>query len=147
MTGANQLGYLVKRLQQALRNAMDQGLADVDLTTAQYAVLYNLEQHPKASNAELARLCFVTPQTMIRIVAGLERRRLLRRAPSPTHAAVLQAHLTRPGAAALRSAQRVVDGILATMLAGAPEVEIDNLIASFTEMATRLEQHRHMMRG
>lgn len=84
---------------------------------------------------------------MIRIVAELERRGLLRRAPSPTNAAVLQAHLTGPGAAALRRAQHVVDGILETMLAGTPESEIDDLVASFTEMATRLEQHRHQMRG
>lgn len=141
------MGYLVKRLQQALRNAMDQGLAGVDLTTAQYAVLYNLAQHAKASNAELARLCFVTPQTMIRIVGGLERRDLLRRAPSPTHAAVLQAHLTAKGRAALRRAQRAVDAILATMLAGTPDAEIEHLVDSFTEMAARLEQHRHGMRA
>lgn len=147
MADANQLGYLVKRLQQALRNAMDQGLAGIGLTTAQYAVLYNLEQHAKASNAELARLCFVTPQTMIRIVADLECRDLLRRAPSSTHAAVLQAQLTTHGAALLREAQHEVEFILATMLAGVPESEIGHLVASFTEMAARLERHRSKVKG
>ena len=64
---------MIKRAQQALRNAIDPALSDLELTTAQYAALYNLRRHPGASNAELARLSFVTPQTMVRIVSGLER--------------------------------------------------------------------------
>ena len=37
---------MIKRAQQALRNAIDPALADLGLTKAQYAALYNLRRHP-----------------------------------------------------------------------------------------------------
>jgi DNA-binding MarR family transcriptional regulator len=50
---------------------MDAALAAHDLTMAQYAVLYHLAHEPDLTNAELARRAFVTPQTMIRVLAAL----------------------------------------------------------------------------
>jgi DNA-binding MarR family transcriptional regulator len=73
----NEVGYLIKRVQQALRGVLDSILAGSGLTMAQYAVLYNLAHSPGASNAELARLSFRTPQTTIRLVRGLERKHFL----------------------------------------------------------------------
>ena len=72
-------GYLVKRVQVALRSAMDRALLSEDLTTPQYGVLSALQKAPGLSNAELARRSFVTPQTMIRIVASLEDKGLVTR--------------------------------------------------------------------
>lgn len=43
---------MIKRAQQALRNAIDPALADLGLTKAQYAALYNLRRHSGASSAE-----------------------------------------------------------------------------------------------
>ncbi len=140
---ADDLGYVIKRAQQALRNAIDPALADLELTTAQYAALYNLRRHPGASSAELARLSFVTPQTMVRIVSGLERAGLVRRAPSPAHQRVLQAHLTGNGARALRQAQHRVDAIHAEMLHGIPPAETERLLGWLTRIAEALEEsHR-----
>jgi DNA-binding MarR family transcriptional regulator len=133
------LGYLIKRAQQALRNAIDPALSDLGLTTAQYAALYNLRRHPGASNAELARLSFVTPQTMVRIVAGLERAGLVSRTPSPRHRRVLQARLSTKGARVLGLAQRRVDAIHATMLRGIPPPELERLHGWLTHIAVTLE--------
>jgi len=137
---ADDLGYVIKRAQQALRNAIDLALADLGLTTAQYAALYNLGRHPRASSAELARLSFVTPQTMVRIVSGLERAGLVRRAPSPTHRRVLQARLTSKGASVLRQAQERVDAIHAHMLLGIPPAVTERLLGWLTRIAERLEE-------
>lgn len=135
----NDLGYLIKRAQQAVRNAIDAALSDLGLTAAQYAVLYNLRRHPGASNAELARLSFVTPQTMVRIVAGLERAGLVSRTPSPGHRRVLQACLSSEGARVLELAQRRVDTIHATMLRGIPPPELERLRGWLTHIAVTLE--------
>jgi DNA-binding MarR family transcriptional regulator len=137
---ADDLGYVIKRAQQALRNAIDPALSDLGLTTAQYATLYNLRRHPGASSAELARLSFVTPQTMVRIVSGLERAGLVRRAPSPAHRRVLQARLTSKGTSALRLAQQRVDAIHAHMLHGIPPAETARLLGWLTRIAVTLEE-------
>ena len=90
-------GYLVKRVQVALRSAMDRALLSEDLTTPQYAVLSALQKAPGLSNAELARRSFVTPQTMIRIVASLEDKGLVTRVEHPWHGRILEASLTAAG--------------------------------------------------
>lgn len=139
---AADLGYSVKRAQQAVRNAIDPALADLGLTTAQYAALYNLHRHPGASSADLARLSFVTPQTMARIVADLEERGLLSREPSRAHARVLQARLSDDGEAILQRAQYRVDLIHTHMLEGIPAAEIERFHGWLTHIATRLEAAR-----
>ncbi|MGO8873366.1 MAG: MarR family winged helix-turn-helix transcriptional regulator [Acidimicrobiales bacterium] len=136
---ANELGYVIKRTQQALRNAIDPALADLGLTMAQYAAMYTLHRHPGTSNAELARLSFVTPQTMVRIVADLERRGLLYRTPSPAHGRVLEADLSDRGNNLLKRAQRRVDLVHARMLEDVPAIETERLYRWLTQIATRLE--------
>jgi DNA-binding MarR family transcriptional regulator len=141
----NEVGYLVKRVQQALRTTLDTSLASRDLTTAQYAVLYHLAHSPDASNAELARLSFVTPQTMIRLVRGLERKRFLVRRPSPRDPHVLEARLTPQGQSLLRTVQRQVDSIHARMLGNLSRSDSEQLATWLTYLAERLEGHRPLV--
>src|SRR2546430_2924114 len=65
-------GYVLKQVQQALRAAMDEALRRQGLTSAQYAALSTLEREHGLSGAELARRCFVTPQTMNEMLGHLE---------------------------------------------------------------------------
>ncbi len=64
-------GYLIKRVQQALRRSCDAALRPAGLSMAQYAVLRALADNPRASAAELARLCFVTRQSLRDVLSGL----------------------------------------------------------------------------
>ena len=64
-------GYLVKRVQQSLRRHCDAALKPTGLSMAQYTALRALADHPDASAAELARLCFVTRQSLQDVLAGL----------------------------------------------------------------------------
>lgn len=105
------LGYVLKQVQHALRREMDEQLDDVDLTTPQYAALTAVERDSGLSNAELARRCFVTPQTMHRIVERLEDRELLERTPDPDHGRIQQIRLTDAGRERLADAHQIVDAI------------------------------------
>jgi DNA-binding MarR family transcriptional regulator len=136
----NEVGYLVKRVQQALRATLDAALADQDLTTAQYAVLYHLAHSPGASNADLARLSFATPQTTIRLVRSLEDKRFLVRRPSPRDPHILEARLTKEGTRVLRLAQRQVDAIHERMLGDLSRSESEQLAVWLTGLAERLER-------
>src|SRR5882757_752267 len=110
------VGYQLKRAQQALRTAMDEGLRAQELTTPQYAALTHLEADEPLSGAELARRCFVTAQTMNGILVGLERARLVERAAHAEHGRVIEARLTKRGRAKVQDAHATVFGIEERML-------------------------------
>jgi DNA-binding MarR family transcriptional regulator len=114
----DRVGYQLKRAQQALRTAMDEGLRAQRLTTPQYAALTALEADEPLSGAELARRCFVTAQTMNAILVGLERARLVERAPHADHGRVIEARLTGRGRARVQDAHQTVFGIEERMLTG-----------------------------
>ena len=115
---ADRVGYQLKRAQQALRTAMDEGLRAQGITTPQYAALTALAADEPLSGAELARRCFVTAQTMNAILVGLERARLVERTPHAGHGRVIDARLTKRGRAKLQDAHQTVFGIEERMLSG-----------------------------
>lgn len=117
------LGYLIKRTQQALRSAMDATLAEVDLSTPQYAALNALEAAPGISNAELARRCFVTPQTMHQLVIRLEEEERIERTPHPEHGRIRQVRLTEAGRSALQQAHERVEAVEEKMTESLDEEE------------------------
>jgi DNA-binding MarR family transcriptional regulator len=112
----DRVGYQLKRAQQALRTAMDEGLRAHGITTPQYAVLTALDGDEPLSGAELARRCFVTAQTMNAILVGLERARLVERAAHAEHGRVIEARLTKRGRAKVQDAHATVFGIEERML-------------------------------
>jgi DNA-binding MarR family transcriptional regulator len=118
---------------------MDEALAVVGLTTPQYAVLAALEEEAGLSNAELARRSFVTPQSMIRVVAGLEQRQLITRHRHEGNARVLDADLTRRGRAVVSQAHTIVAEIESTMLADVDPGDITTATRALAVMAANLE--------
>jgi DNA-binding MarR family transcriptional regulator len=110
------VGYLIKRAQMVLHDAMADALGSHDLTVTQFAVLTGLDEEPGLSNADLARRAFVTPQSMHAVLQELERLQLVVRHPHPQHQRVLQAALTGAGRRTLTSAATAVDAIEEQML-------------------------------
>lgn len=121
------VGYLLKKVQGGLRAEMDRALSERGLTTPQYAALTALERRAGASNAELARMSFVTPQTMIRVLQNLEDAGLIERTPHPSHGRVLQVRLTGSGRRLVATCHAVVDEIEARMLSPLSERQRDEL--------------------
>jgi DNA-binding MarR family transcriptional regulator len=110
------VGYLIKRAQMVLHDAMADALGSHDLTVTQFAVLIALDEEPGLSNADLARRTFVTPQSMHAVLQELERLQFVARRPHPQHQRVLQAALTEAGRHTLTSAATAVDAIEEQML-------------------------------
>ncbi|MGZ9809831.1 MarR family winged helix-turn-helix transcriptional regulator [Pseudoroseicyclus sp. H15] len=100
------LGYALKRAQQALRLHMDKQLKELKLTAPQYNVLASLEAEPGAPNARLARLAFVTPQTMQSMLVKLERAGFIERTPDEEHGRIQRTQLTQAGRETLAKAHR-----------------------------------------
>jgi DNA-binding MarR family transcriptional regulator len=110
------VGYLIKRAQMVLHDAMADVLGSQDLTVTQFAVLTGLAEEPGLSNADLARRTFVTPQSMHAVLQELERLQLVVRRPHPQHQRVLQGELTEAGRRTLKSAADAVNAVEEQML-------------------------------
>lgn len=91
------LGYALKRAQHAMRQNMDRQLKKLGLSAPQYAVLASVEAEPGASNAHLARLAFITPQTMQVMLVKLEQAGLIERLPDAEHGRIQRTTLTHQG--------------------------------------------------
>jgi len=121
------VGYLLKRVQHTLRLAIDDNLAEIQLTLPQYAALSILETEPGLSNAELARQSFVTPQTMHQIVTGLEDSALVVRQPHPQLRRIQQIFLSAAGERLLGEAHQLVGIVHSQMLSQLNDSEIAQL--------------------
>jgi DNA-binding MarR family transcriptional regulator len=112
------IGYLVKRVQQGLRRQCDLALKPTGLSMAQYATLRALHEHPEASAAELARLCFVTRQSLQDVLSGLRAGGLVEMADTPTRGRARSLELTRLGSRRLGAAHHAVFAVESVMLQG-----------------------------
>jgi DNA-binding MarR family transcriptional regulator len=95
------LPYLARRLQHVVKEELENRLAPFGISVRQYTALSILGSRTGLSNAQLARRCLVSPQSMSEVVASLERDGLVGRAPHPLHGRVLQTDLTDKGRAVL----------------------------------------------
>jgi DNA-binding MarR family transcriptional regulator len=96
------IGYLLRQASVALRGAMDRALADLQVTTPQFAVLTMIAAYPGLSGADLAKLTFLTPQTINVIVRNLERDGAIEKTAHATHGRILRLHATAKGQALLK---------------------------------------------
>jgi len=87
---------------------MEESIRDAGLTLSQANVLTELAYGKARSNAELARIHSVTPQTMVEILASLEHRSLISRTAKPGSGRAMPAELTREGHASVLAAQRAI---------------------------------------
>ena len=63
---------LMKRILIHFRSQMDEALRPQGVTTAQLHVLKTIYNEPGVSGAQLARACYVTPQSAQSLLKGLE---------------------------------------------------------------------------
>jgi DNA-binding MarR family transcriptional regulator len=133
------VGYLVKRVQQGLRRRCDTALKPTGLSMAQYATLRALAEHPDASAAELARLCFVTRQSLQDVLAGLRAAGLVETADAPPRGRSRSLALTRLGSRRLSAAHDAVFAAQAAMLHGVSAREQRSVADVLIRCAQNLE--------
>jgi DNA-binding MarR family transcriptional regulator len=133
------VGYLVKRVQQSLRRQCDAALRTSALSMAQYAAMRALADHPEASASELARLCFVTRQSLQDLLAGLRSAGFVRDAKVPPRGRARSLELTAAGGKRLIAAHTAVMSVESAMLEGFSPSAKRQLAASLDRCARNLE--------
>ena len=111
------VGYLLRQAGVTYRSAMEKALAGRDLTPPQFSVLTMIVSSPGISGAELARLTFLTPQTINVIVRNLERDGAVAKAAHLTHGRILRLTATAKGQAILKRCRSRVAEVEAELVA------------------------------
>ncbi len=132
---AGHWGYLLRQAANAHRQRAEHSLADLGLTLPQFSVLTMLAAYPGHSNADLARLALLTPQTMSVIVTNLSKAGLIERRAHAIHGRIQQIELTMLGDAKLRQAKERVYGLEAAMAAGMTAQEQQTVRAWLVRLA------------
>lgn len=114
------LGYLLRQAAAAYRLRVERALADIGVTQSQFVVLTMLANYPGISNADLARLAVLTPQTVSVIIANLERGGSLVRHPHAVHGRIQHIDLNEKGKSQLAECRNRVYAIERELVDGLP---------------------------
>lgn len=112
------LGYLLRQASAAHRLRMERALSDLNVTMPQFLVLTMVKAYPGASNADLARLTQLTPQTLSVIVANLLKAGTVARHAHAEHGRIQMIDLTKPGLALLEACRQRVQPCEEALMSG-----------------------------
>jgi len=87
----------MKRIMNQFRVHLDEQLRPQGLTTAQLQVLFAVRNSPASSGAQIARSCYITPQTAQALLKNLERSGLIVRGKDPVNDRIVTASITPKG--------------------------------------------------
>jgi DNA-binding MarR family transcriptional regulator len=135
------LVYVIGRVSQGIRRELRERLSPAELSVADVTTLSVLRGRACLSNAQLARRALITPQSMIEVLASLERRGLVRRRADPANARIMRAELTASGRRVLGRVDAVIAELEDELLAGiAPprrEIAHDALLSAMDQLSRK----------
>jgi len=138
------VGYLLKRLQHSIRQAIDERLRQegVGLSFAHIATLFVISHHPGTSGARIAKATMVTAQTINTILRRLETEGSVERRPHPENRRVDCWYITEGGRTQMLAARAAGDPVWNRMLAPLSEAEVGQLRGLLKRCIAGLEQNR-----
>jgi MarR family transcriptional regulator, multiple antibiotic resistance protein MarR len=132
------IGFLVGRLKTVMLAELDDQLADLDITSAQWIILMRIANGCGRTGAALCRGMHYDTGSMTRMLDRLEEKSLIRRHRSEEDRRIVELALTEQGVALyprLRLAsQRMVD----RMVGDIPEVEVEQFKDTLRRMLINL---------
>lgn len=128
---AHRLAMLLKGLHMALTAGIEEQLRErgIEITRPQALALLMLADNPGASNADLARMAAVSPQTMHQILVRLEREGLVDRKPHPYLGRVLTTEVSEKGLDLVARGSAIAQSVVEGATSGLSDQEQDKLIS------------------
>jgi DNA-binding MarR family transcriptional regulator len=133
--------YLIKQVELAVRQRLDEVTAKHDLTALQYTALTVLERHPGMTSAELARNSFVRAQTMAEMVTYLVDRGLVKRERDADNRRQYLLSLTRKGTTVVDRLREPVAAIEKDMVRDLDRAEVTDLRGYLLRCRRSLHEH------
>jgi len=112
------IGYLLRQAGAATRQRVEHALDDLGVTHPQFIVMTMIGAYPGLSNADLARLAMLTPQTVSVIVGNLKKMGAVESRRHATHGRIQQLALSESGKETLRRCRGRVDRIERSLVDG-----------------------------
>jgi DNA-binding MarR family transcriptional regulator len=122
-----QAAQLMKRILIHFRSQMDEALRPQGVTTAQLRVMHAIRDEPGVSGAQLARFCYVTPQSAQALLKSLVDDGWIRRVKDKVNERILLAELTVSGEELLETAEKAARVIEKKLWRGVPDSEVEAL--------------------
>jgi DNA-binding MarR family transcriptional regulator len=135
---ATSVGYLVNRVRTALFSAMDEALAPLEVTSAQYIVIAQLAYGLAGSPSQLCQSISYDPGAMTRMIDRLEAKGFVRRVRHPEDRRALNLELTAEGKAAFPKLRARVIEVLNRSLSGFSKAEARQLESLLQRMLSNL---------
>ncbi len=110
------IAYLIGRIDHVLKRLMREQLKDLGLTVSQYTALSFLASHQSMSNARLAELAMISPQSAHEMVLSMELKGWIIREPDGVDNRVVQLALSAAGRTLLAEGDSRVRAIEKQML-------------------------------
>ena len=121
------VGRLVQRVRHALVTHIDSAMAALDLTAAQWTVVIYLAEDLATTPAELSRLLHYDPGAMTRLIDRLEKKNIVKRAPSDADRRSVVVSLTEQGRALYPEIRPLIIDVLNHLLRGFSQTEVKQL--------------------
>jgi DNA-binding MarR family transcriptional regulator len=131
---------LMKRILLGFRAQMDEELKPRGVRTAQVQILKAVQSSPGSSGAHLARVCYMTPQSMQSLIEKTERDGWIVRRKGKENDRVLAAWLTEAGEALLSDAEVVVKRIERRLWDGVSADEVTGLVGLLERCLGNIEE-------
>lgn len=129
------LGYLLRQAAAAYRLRLDRALSSLRVTQPQFVVMTMLKEYPGQSNADIARVALLTPQTINVIVANLEKAGHVERRAHAVHGRILQINLTPSGLSLLQACRARVQAVEDETVRNISNDDLDALRRSLVDIA------------
>jgi DNA-binding MarR family transcriptional regulator len=130
---------MMKRILIHFRSQMDEKLRPQGVTTAQLHLLKVIRDEPGGSGAQLARACYMTPQSAQALLKGLEDDGWITRSKDPVNDRILLAQLTPSGGGLLDSAEKLARVIEKRLWRGVPDSAVEGLNKTLLRCLENLE--------
>ena len=130
---------LTRRMTTLFRDRLEEQLRSMGITAAQLQLLAALTKEPGSSGAHISRFCQVTPQTTHALLAAVEKRGWIERAPHPENARVLLATLTPQGQRVFTKGKAIAIKLQNRMLRSLSAAEIRHLESVLAQLVANLE--------
>ena len=129
----------MKRILIHFRGQMDEVLRPQGVTTAQLHLLKTVKAEPGASGAQLARSCYITPQSAQALLKSLEDGGWIVRVKDKVNDRILIARLTESGEDLLETADKAAKVIEQRVWQGVTDSEIRGLNEVLEDCLANLE--------
>jgi DNA-binding MarR family transcriptional regulator len=137
----------MKRILIHFRGQMDEALRPQGVTTAQLQLLKTVKTQPGASGAQLARSCYITPQSAQALLKSLEDGGWIVRVKDKANGRSLVARLTASGEDLLDTADKAAGVIEQRVWQGVTDSEIRGLNEVLEDCLANLDTGSEVRQG